>query len=58
MTTLTGGHTTLVSEAFFNRAGLLFTASVHGSLRLWDPHTAETDVSGSLTGDLTLTTAP
>jgi hypothetical protein len=41
-----------VSEAFFNRAGLLFTASVDGSLRLWDPHAATTDVSGSLTDDL------
>jgi len=57
LTTLTSGHTSLVSEALFNRAGLLFTASVDGSLRRWDPHAAETDVSGSLTDDLTLTTA-
>jgi WD40 repeat protein len=52
LTTLTGGHTSLVSEAFFNRAGLLFTASVDGSLRLWDPHATTTDVSGSLSDDL------
>jgi WD40 repeat protein len=52
LTTLTGGHTSLVSEAAFNRAGLLVTAGVDGSLRVWDPHAASTEVSGSLSGDL------
>jgi WD40 repeat protein len=52
LTTLTGGHTSLVSEAFFNQAGALLTASVDGSLRVWDPHAARTDVSGSISDDL------
>ncbi len=52
LTTLTGGHTSLVSEAFFNSAGLLVTASVDGSLRVWDPRASTTDVSGSLSDDL------
>ena len=52
LTTLTGGHTSLVSEAAFNPAGLLVTASVDGSLRIWDPHASQTDVSGSLSEDL------
>ena len=46
LTTLTGGHTSLVSEAAFNRAGMLVTASVDGSLRVWDPRAAARDVSG------------
>jgi hypothetical protein len=41
-----------VSDAYFNDAGLLVTASVDGSLRLWDPHAANTDVSGRLADDL------
>src|SRR5262249_11258981 len=49
---LTGGHTSLVSEASFNQAGELVTASVDGSLRVWDPHAASTDVSGSLSDEL------
>lgn len=52
LTTLTGGHTSLVSEASFNQAGMLVTAGVDGSLRVWDPHAATTDVSGSLSKDL------
>ncbi len=52
LTGLTGGHTSLVSNAFFNEAGLLFTASVDGSLRLWDPRAAETDLSDDLSDDL------
>ncbi len=52
LTGLTGGHTSLVSDSFFNGAGLLVTASVDGSLRLWDPRASETEVSGDLSGDL------
>ena len=52
ITGLTGGHTSLVSDSFFNDAGLLFTASVDGSLRLWNPRASETEVSGDLSDDL------
>lgn len=52
LTTLTGGHTSLVSEAAFNPDGYLVTAGVDGSLRVWDPHATSTDVSGSLSDDL------
>ena len=52
LTGLTGGHTSLVSDSFFNDAGLLFTASVDGSLRLWNPRASETEVSGDLSDDL------
>jgi WD40 repeat protein len=52
ITGLTGGHTSLVSDSFFNDAGLLLTASVDGSLRLWNPRASETEVSGDLSDDL------
>jgi WD40 repeat protein len=52
VTGLTGGHTSLVSDSFFNDAGLLLTASVDGSLRVWNPRASETDVSGDLSDDL------
>ena len=52
ITGLTGGHTSLVSDSFFNGAGLLVTASVDGSLRMWSPRASETDVSGNLSDDL------
>ena len=52
LTTLTGGHTSLVSEAAFNQAGMLVTAGVDGSLRVWEPRANATDVSGSLSDDL------
>ena len=46
LTGLTGGHTSLVSDSFFNDAGLLLTASVDGSLRLWNPRASETERLG------------
>ena len=52
LTGLTGGHTSLVSEALFNDEGLLVSASVDGSLRLWDPRAAGLEPSGSLPTDL------
>jgi hypothetical protein len=47
LTDLSGGHTSLVAEAFFNSEGLLMSQSVDGSLRLWDPRAATTEVSGA-----------
>lgn len=44
---LTGGHTSLVSEALFIPDGSLYTTSVDGSIRLWAPRSAEVQVSGS-----------
>jgi hypothetical protein len=52
ITGLTGGHTSLVSDAYFNDAGLLLTASVDGSLRLWNPRASETELSRNLSADL------
>jgi hypothetical protein len=52
LTGLTGGHTSLVSDSYFNDAGLLLTASVDGSLRMWDPRASETEVSGDLSDNL------
>ncbi len=52
ITALTGGHTSLVSDSFFNDAGLLLTASVDGSLRLWNPRASETELSDDLSDDL------
>jgi len=49
---LSGGHTSLVSESFFNDDGLLLTAGVDGSLRLWDPRAAEVELSKSPSDDL------
>ncbi len=52
LSSLTGGHTSLVSDAYFNDAGLLVTASVDGSLRLWDPRSAALELSDTLSDDL------
>ena len=52
LTDLSGGHTSLVSEAFFNDEGLLMSESFDGSLRLWDPRAADEEVSGALDDDL------
>ena len=52
LTSLTGGHTSLVSEALFNDDGLLVSASVDGSLRLWDPRAAELEPTRELPADL------
>ena len=52
ITGLTGGHTSLVSSSYFNDAGMLITASVDGSLRMWNPWASETDVSADLSDDL------
>ena len=52
LTWLTGGHTSLVSEAGFTADGLLVTASVDGSLRVWDPNPGDEKVSGSMTENL------
>jgi Novel STAND NTPase 1/TIR domain len=52
VTGLTGGHTSLVSEAGFTSDGLLVTASVDGSLRVWDPAPADEMVSGSMPDNL------
>lgn len=52
LTGLSGGHTSLVSDAFFVQDGTLVTASVDGSLRLWDPRASEAELSGSMTDDL------
>jgi hypothetical protein len=52
LTGLTGGHTSLVSEAFFADDDLLFTASVDGSMRLWAARAPELELSDSLSGDL------
>ncbi|HRI98972.1 MAG TPA: WD40 repeat domain-containing protein, partial [Nocardioides sp.] len=49
---LTGGHTSLVSDTYFNDAGLLVTSSVDGTLRVWDPRSAEVELSDSLSDDL------
>ena len=52
LTGLSGGHTSLVSEAGFTSAGTLLTASVDGSLRVWDPDPADEQVNGSMTDNL------
>ncbi len=49
---LSGGHTSLVSESLFNDEGLLLTASVDGTLRLWDPRASELELSKSPSDDL------
>jgi hypothetical protein len=46
---LSGGHTDLVNKAQFTDDGMLLTSSLDGTLRTWDPHAADTDVSGSPT---------
>jgi WD40 repeat protein len=50
--TLTGGHTSLVTEAGFTPDGTVLSASVDGSLRLWDPVPAEEKTSGSMHDNL------
>jgi WD40 repeat protein len=45
---LLGGHSDLVNKAQFTDDGLLLTASLDGTLRTWDPHAADINVSGSL----------
>lgn len=52
LTGLTGGHTSLVSEAGFTSTGALLTASVDGSLRVWDPNPADERVTGSMADNL------
>ena len=49
---LLGGHLDLVNKAQFTDDGLLLTASLDGTVRTWDPHAADTDLSGSLTDAL------
>jgi len=44
---LLDGHRDLVNKAQFTDDGLLLTASLDGTVRTWDPHAADTDVSGS-----------
>ncbi|MDX6373904.1 MAG: hypothetical protein QOD98_2892 [Nocardioidaceae bacterium] len=46
---LIGGHLDLVNKSQFTDDGMLLTASFDGTVRTWDPHAADTDVSGSLT---------
>ncbi len=52
LTLLTGGHTSLVTEAGFTSTGNLLTASVDGSLRVWDPSPADEQVTGSMPDNL------
>ncbi|QIG44294.1 TIR domain-containing protein [Nocardioides anomalus] len=49
---LTGGHTSLVSESLFDDDGMLLSASVDGSLRLWDPRSSELELSDDPRADL------
>ena len=49
---LLGGHRDLVNKGQFTEDGMLLTASLDGTLRTWDPHAVDTDVSGSLTDAL------
>ena len=43
------GHEDLVQRAQFTTDGMLLSGGLDGTVRTWDPHSADVDTSGSLT---------